>query len=72
MNAIAEPVGGGDHVDPFGGVEDSAPASCDRSPGTSFLDDPLRVMRLARLACELNFEIELGYGRGGPRRARRG
>jgi poly(A) polymerase len=60
VNAIAEPLGGGDHVDPFGGMEDLRARILRAVSGSAFLDDPLRVMRLARLACELNFEIELG------------
>ena len=60
VNAIAEPLGGGDHVDPFGGIEDLDARILRAVSGAAFLDDPLRVMRLARLACELDFEIELG------------
>jgi putative nucleotidyltransferase with HDIG domain len=60
VNAIAEPLGGGDHVDPFGGMEDLRARILRAVSGAAFLDDPLRVMRLARLACELSFEIELG------------
>jgi poly(A) polymerase len=60
VNAIAEPLAGGDHVDPFGGVEDLRARVLRAVSGTAFLDDPLRVIRLARLACELDFEIELG------------
>ena len=60
VNAIAEPLGGGDHVDPFGGMEDLRARILRAVSGTAFLDDPLRVIRLARLACELDFEIELG------------
>jgi poly(A) polymerase len=60
VNAIAEPLGGGDRVDPFGGIEDLRACILRAVSGPAFLDDPLRVVRLARLACELNFEIELG------------
>jgi poly(A) polymerase len=60
VNAIAEPLGGGGHVDPFGGIADLQARILRAVSGTAFLDDPLRVMRLARLACELSFEIELG------------
>ena len=60
VNAIAEPLGGGDHVDPFGGIADLQARILRTVSGTAFLNDPLRVMRLARLACELSFEIELG------------
>jgi poly(A) polymerase len=60
VNAIAEPLDGGDHVDPFGGIADLDDRILRAVSGAAFLDDPLRVMRLARLACALNFEIELG------------
>jgi poly(A) polymerase len=63
VNAIAEPLGGGDHVDPFGGIADLRAAILRAVSGTAFADDPLRVMRLARLACELSFEIEPGTAR---------
>jgi poly(A) polymerase len=60
VNAIAESLGGGDHVDPFGGIADLHARILRAVSGAAFLDDPSRVMRLARLACELSFEIELG------------
>jgi poly(A) polymerase len=47
-------------IDPFGGLEDLAkkilrtPASAEQS----FSDDPLRMMRAARFASQLNFEID--------------
>jgi putative nucleotidyltransferase with HDIG domain len=58
VNAIAQPLGGGAHVDPFGGVEDLRNSRLRMvSPG-AFASDPLRTLRLARLACELAFEPE--------------
>jgi poly(A) polymerase len=60
VNAIAESLGGGAHVDPFGGVADLRAGVLRAVSGTAFADDPLRVIRLARLACELGFEIEPG------------
>jgi len=58
VNAIAEPVGGGEYVDPFGGLEDVRARTLRMvSPG-AFVDDPLRTLRLARLACELEFEVD--------------
>ena len=47
-------------IDPFGGIEDltkrilRTPASAEQS----FSDDPLRMMRAARFAAQLNFEID--------------
>ena len=58
VNAIAEPLGGGDHVDPFGGIADLRAGILRAVSGSAFVEDPLRVMRLARLACELSFGIE--------------
>jgi poly(A) polymerase len=53
VNAIAEPLAGGDAVDPFGGARDLADRRLRAVGPRSFPDDPLRVLRLARLACEL-------------------
>ncbi len=67
VNAIAEPLGepgagaggggrGGEAIDPLGGVEDLA-RRCLRVAGPrAFAQDPLRVLRLVRLAVELDFE----------------
>jgi len=53
VNAIAEPLEGGARVDPHGGVRDLA-AGCLRAVGPeAFAADPLRVVRLVRLAAEL-------------------
>jgi poly(A) polymerase len=58
INAMAEPLGGGPFVDPFGGMSDLAERRLRIvSPG-AFADDPLRVLRLVRLACELSFSVE--------------
>ncbi len=57
INAIAEPLGGGGHVDPFGGMRDLAERRLRMVSAGSFADDPLRVLRLARLACELGFSV---------------
>jgi poly(A) polymerase len=58
VNAIAEPLPSGKPIDPFGGIDDLR-ARCLRmvSP-QSFVADPLRTLRLARLGCELGFEVE--------------
>jgi len=56
INAIAEPLRGGELMDPFGGVEDLRGRRLRMvSPG-AFAADPLRTLRLARLACELEFD----------------
>ncbi len=60
VNAIAEPVGGGAYVDPFGGLADVRARTLRMVSPRAFVDDPLRTLRLARLACELGFEAEEG------------
>ncbi len=58
INAIAQPLAGGDYVDPFGGLSDLSARRIRMVSAHAFLDDPLRTIRVARLACELAFEIE--------------
>jgi len=58
VNAIAEPLGGGPHVDPFGGLEDVCRRRLRMVSPEAFVEDPLRTLRLARLACELDFEAD--------------
>jgi poly(A) polymerase len=58
INAMAEPLGGGAYVDPFGGMGDLAARRLRMVSAGTFLDDPLRVLRLVRLACELGFSVE--------------
>jgi poly(A) polymerase len=58
INAIAEPLAGGPAVDPFAGLDDLASRRMRMVSARSFREDPLRVLRLARQACELAFTIE--------------
>jgi poly(A) polymerase len=58
INAIAEPLAGGPTVDPFAGLDDLASRRMRMVSARSFSEDPLRVLRLARQACELSFTIE--------------
>jgi poly(A) polymerase len=58
INAIAEPLRGGELVDPFGGVADLQARRLRVVSAHALSDDALRVVRLARLACELGFEPE--------------
>ena len=58
INAIAEPIGGGQYVDPFGGLSDLRARRLRMVSARAFADDPLRTIRLARLACELGFEVD--------------
>ena len=59
VNAMAARLPSLDLVDPFGGLRDLR-AKVLRTPGSpeeSFSDDPLRIMRAARLAAQLGFTV---------------
>ncbi|MDN3255633.1 CCA tRNA nucleotidyltransferase [Streptomyces mutabilis] len=59
VNAMAVALPEKEFIDPHGGLEDLA-ARVLRTPGTpeeSFSDDPLRMMRAARFAAQLDFEV---------------
>jgi putative nucleotidyltransferase with HDIG domain len=59
VNAIAEPLRArGRFVDPSGGLRDLRARRLRMVSQGSFQSDPLRTLRLARLAGELGFEIE--------------
>jgi poly(A) polymerase len=58
INAIAEPLAGGEPVDPFGGLADLRAGKLRMVCAEAFEHDPLRVMRLARIACELGFSVD--------------
>jgi hypothetical protein len=58
VNAIAEPLGGGDLVDPFGGRRDLESRTIRAVSGTVFIDDPLRLLRAVRLEDELGFRLD--------------
>jgi putative nucleotidyltransferase with HDIG domain len=58
VNAIAAPIGREGYVDPFGGLEDLRRRRLRSVRDDAFQRDPLRTMRLARLACELGFDVE--------------
>ena len=77
VNAMAEPLAGGELLDPHGGRAD-LDARRLRMVGPSALDDdPLRALRAVRLAIDLDLTIEpetaaaIG-ARGARARARRG
>jgi len=58
INAIARPLGGGEPVDPFGGLADLEQRVL-RAVGPSiFEDDPLRLLRGVRLEDELGFRLD--------------
>jgi poly(A) polymerase len=56
VNAIAEPIDGGAPIDPLGGLSDLAARRLRMAGPSGFIDDPLRVLRLARVAIELDLE----------------
>ena len=59
VNAMAVTVPGREFEDPYGGIADLAQRVL-RTPGTpedSFSDDPLRMMRAARFAAQLGFDV---------------
>jgi tRNA nucleotidyltransferase/poly(A) polymerase len=58
INAIAEPLGGGDLVDPFGGVHDLERRVLRAVSPSIFRDDPLRLLRAVRLEDELGFRLD--------------
>lgn len=58
VNAVAVPLGGGEPVDPTGGLEDAAARLVRMvSPG-AFDADPLRLLRAARIAAGHDLEID--------------
>jgi poly(A) polymerase len=58
INAIAEPLPEGELIDPLGGVDDLRARRLRMVSPEAFAQDPVRVLRLVRLACELGFEPE--------------
>jgi putative nucleotidyltransferase with HDIG domain len=58
VNALAEPLGGGPVIDPFGGAGDLAARRLRMVTPQAFELDALRPVRLARLAAELGFDVD--------------
>ena len=59
VNALAQQLGDdGETIDPFGGRRDLAARRLRMVSPEVFQRDPLRSLRLVRLACEIGFEIE--------------
>jgi len=58
INAIAEPLAGGELIDPTGGLDDLGQGKLRMAGAQAFASDQLRCVRLARFAVQLGFEIE--------------
>jgi hypothetical protein len=58
INAIAQPVAGGDYVDPLGGRADLESRTLRAVSHSVFEDDPLRLLRAVRLEDELGFALD--------------
>jgi poly(A) polymerase len=58
VNAMAEPLGGGELVDPHGGRADLEAGRLRMVSASALSDDPLRTLRAVRLAVELNLDLE--------------
>ncbi len=58
IGAIAVPLVAGDEVDPFAGLADLDRRTLRMVSERSFSEDPLRLLRAARLAAELGLEID--------------
>ncbi|HTW43241.1 MAG TPA: HD domain-containing protein [Solirubrobacteraceae bacterium] len=58
INAIAEPIAGGAPVDPLGGIADLRAKRLRMVAPRAFAEDPLRVLRLVRIALELDLQVD--------------
>jgi len=58
INAIAESLGGGEPIDPTGGLKDLELGVLRAAGEYAFASDPLRCVRLARFAVQLGFAID--------------
>lgn len=58
IGAVAVPLEGGEPIDPYAGLADLADKRLRAVGEASFDDDPLRLLRAARLAAEMGLEIE--------------
>jgi len=71
VNAIAEPLLGGELIDPHGGAGDVEARRLRMVSEAAFDADPLRVLRLARFACELGLAPDRETAEQAAARARR-
>jgi len=71
VNAIAEPLPGGPLIDPHEGAEDVRRRRLHLVSPRAYADDPLRTVRLVRLAVELDLEPDLAARAGAREHAAR-
>jgi len=72
VGAMAIPLGGGERLDPYGGLADLEGGFLRAVGPRSFAEDPLRLLRAARLAAELSLAIDpetVALARAGAPRA---
>jgi poly(A) polymerase len=72
VNAIAVPLAGGEPIDPHHGLRDTEARLLRAVSERTFEDDPVRILRAARIAAGLGLEIEpetVALSRGSARRA---
>jgi len=72
LNAIAVPLAGGEPIDPTGGLADAEARVLRVASEAAFAQDPIRLLRAARLAAGHGLEIEAGtanLARAGASRA---
>lgn len=60
VGAVAIPLGGGEPLDPYGGLADLEGGFLRAVGERSFVEDPLRLLRAARLAAEFDLAIDPG------------
>jgi poly(A) polymerase len=60
VNAIARPLDGGELIDPTGGIPDAEARRLRAASEEAFRDDPIRLLRAARLAARHELAIEPG------------
>jgi poly(A) polymerase len=58
LGAVAVPLAGGEPIDPYGGLADLERRRLRAVGEGSFAADPLRLLRAARLAAELDLEVD--------------
>jgi tRNA nucleotidyltransferase/poly(A) polymerase len=71
VNAIAQSLAGGELIDPLGGVADLAARRLRLARADALEADPLRALRLVRLACELDLSPDAGAAAAARRAAPR-